>query len=148
MQLSSPAFEHEQPIPALYTCGGEDISPELVISGVPEGVASLALVMDDPDAPGGTWDHWIVLDLPPNTTRLEKNAAANLPGGAVHGHNSWKRNTYGGPCPPSGTHRYVFTLYALGTRLGLPAGATKAQLEETIRGHVLARATLVGTYSR
>lgn len=153
MQLRSPAFEHGGEIPMQYTCEGKDISPPLQWSGVPEGTKSLALVVDDPDAPDPAaprvrWVHWVVFNIPPSVTALPENAAATgLPPGAAQGPNDWKRIGYGGPCPPIGRHRYVFTLYALDTVLALER-PTKAQLEAAMRGHVLATADLIGTYQK
>ncbi len=143
--IASPAFDNGQPIPPRFTADGADISPPLVISGVPEGARSLALIMDDPDAPMGTWVHWVVWNIPPETRRIEEG---NLPPGAVEGRNSWGRNAYGGPAPPSGTHRYVFKLYALDGRLDLPDETDKAALLRAMEGHILAQAQLMGTYSR
>ncbi len=144
MKLTSPAFEHGGEIPSLFTCDGSDISPPLEISDVPKGTASLALVMDDPDAPGGTFDHWVVWNIPPGTGRI---ASGSEPQG-VQGRTDFGRMGYGGPCPPSGTHRYVFKLYALDTKLGLGRGSRKDDLEAAMRGHVLAEALLEGSYRR
>lgn len=143
MQLTSPAFADGAAIPTRYSCDGDDISPPLVIDGLPEGTATLALVVDDPDAPGGTWDHWVAYDIPPATEIPEDVAALG-----VAGTNSWRRGGYGGPCPPSGIHRYFFTLYAVDTELGLEQGARKGQLLDALEGHVIAEAQLMGTYSR
>jgi hypothetical protein len=142
--ITSPAFAEGEPIPAKFSCDGEDISPELVWSGIPEGTASLALIMDDPDAPMGTWVHWVLFNLPPGSAGLPEGAA----GLGEDGNNSWKRTGYGGPCPPGGTHRYFFKLYALDTTLDLEPGATKKALEKAMEGHILAQAELMGTYSR
>jgi hypothetical protein len=146
-QIRSPAFEHGKPIPAKFTCDGEDLSPELTWSGAPEGTRSFTLILDDPDAPVGTWDHWIVIDLPGDCSRLTEGIAS-LPGKAVAGRNGWRRSDYGGPCPPGGKHRYFFRLYALDGMLGLPAGAAKADVLKAMKGHVLAEAELMGTYAR
>ncbi|WP_201781220.1 YbhB/YbcL family Raf kinase inhibitor-like protein [Ornatilinea apprima] len=146
MKISSPAFEQNAGIPELYTCKGEDISPPLSWAGVPEGTASLVLIMDDPDAPVGTWDHWILFNLPANTSELAEDAQA-YPEGTRLGRNSWKRNEYGGPCPPGGaSHRYFFKLYALDMMLNLPEGVGKAQIEAAMQNHILAQAELVGIY--
>lgn len=150
-RLSSTAFEHEGGIPVRYTCDGEDLSPPLLWEGVPEGTLSLALIMDDPDAPMGTWVHWVVYDLPAAMSGLEEGVPPepDLPGGGRHGTNSWRRLGYGGPCPPGGTHRYFFKLYALDVEeLGLPAGASKEEVLRAMEGHVLAEATLMGRYGR
>jgi Raf kinase inhibitor-like YbhB/YbcL family protein len=143
MRLSSSAFGSGEAIPARHTCDGRDVSPPLAIDDIPPGTISLALIVDDPDAPVGTWDHWVLYDLP---------VAASLPEGArdagTDGRNSWRRNGYGGPCPPFGEHRYFFRVYALDCRLGLHQGAGKKQVLEAMRGHVLAEAALMGRYSR
>ena len=146
MELSSTAFADHGEIPRRHTCDGEDIAPPLLWHGVPDGAASLALIVDDPDAPDPaapkmTWVHWVVYDLPPTTTAL---AEAAKPPGLV-GKNDWKKESYGGPHPPIGRHRYFFKLYALDTMIGKP-GLTKKQLEQAMEGHVLAHAELVGTY--
>lgn len=143
MNLTSPAFTHEASIPARFTCDGDDVSPELVITAVPVDTISIVLIMDDPDAPGGTWDHWVAYDLAP-TTSIPEDVGPIGTGGS----NSWQRTGYGGPCPPSGTHRYFFTLLALDAELGLPEGAGKADLLAAAQGHVIAEAVLMGTYSR
>lgn len=150
IELTSPAFAHGEAIPARYSCDGDDISPPLQWQNVPAGTESLALIMDDPDAPRGTWVHWVLYDLPPETSELPENAAmaGSLPGGSSQGTNSWNRLGFGGPCPPSGTHRYFFKLYALDTQLDLAAGATKDQLLVAMEGHILGQGELVGTYAR
>ncbi len=142
MKLSSPAFAHQAMIPKKYTCQGGDISPPLTLSHIPEGTISLALITDDPDAPMGTWNHWLIWNLKPRAEIKEDSA----PG--TQGQNSWGRNDYGGPCPPRGTHRYFFKVYALDTQLDLPEGATKAELEKTMMGHILEQAELVGRYQK
>ncbi|RLC65970.1 MAG: YbhB/YbcL family Raf kinase inhibitor-like protein [Chloroflexi bacterium] len=149
-ELTSPAFAHGEPIPSKYTCDGEDISPPLEWSGAPAGTQSFALIMDDPDAPVGTWIHWVLYNAPAETNALPEGvpADAELSDGSLHGKNSWRRTDYGGPCPPSGTHRYFFKLYALDTTLNLDAGATKKQLLQAMEGHILDQAELVGTYKR
>ncbi len=144
MKLTSPAFTHNGAIPSEYTCDGADLSPQLVISDVPANAKSLALVMDDPDAPVGTWDHWVVFNMPVSTEEIPKGTE---PKGTA-GKNSWGRTGYGGPCPPSGTHRYFFKLYALDATLNLPEGATKKDLERAMQGHIIAQAQLMGTYKR
>jgi Raf kinase inhibitor-like YbhB/YbcL family protein len=144
MRISSVAFGQNQRIPQKYTCDGKDMRPPLTFEDVPELTRSLALVMDDPDAPGGTWDHWVVWNMPETTTDLDE--AAVPPG--ILGKNSWRKNRYGGPCPPDREHRYLFTLYALDTTLGLPAKAGTRELAAAMHGHVLARAELVGRYER
>lgn len=143
--ISSPAFSAGAAMPAKYTCDARDVSPPLVIGSVPAGTRSLALIMDDPDAPGGTWVHWVLWNIPPETREIPENA---VPVGAKQGRNSWKRASYGGPCPPSGMHRYVFKLYALDTTLNLAPSAGKAELERAMQGHLLAAGQCLGTYAR
>ena len=140
--LRSPAFGEGQPIPAVHTCDGPGRSPPLSWSGAPAGTQSFALIMDDPDAPRGTWDHWLLWNLHGDAI------ADGTDGGGVSGTNSWGHAGYGGPCPPSGTHRYVFRLLALDTQLDLPGSTRKAALLAAMKGHVLAEARLVGRYSR
>jgi Raf kinase inhibitor-like YbhB/YbcL family protein len=142
MEVSSPAFEAGGPIPARFTCDGADVSPELRLVGMPEGTDSLVLIMDDPDAPVGTWDHWVAFDLEPAGAIAEDVGALG-----TGGLNSWRRTGYGGPCPPAGTHRYFFRILALDGRLGLAEGATKDEVVNAAEGHVLAEAILMGTYS-
>ncbi len=151
MSLSSPAFRAGQAIPIQFTCDSRDISPPLAWQGVAEGARSLALICDDPDAPAGTWVHWVLFNLPANTTALEAGLAATgtLPDGALQGRNDFRHLGYGGPCPPPGRmHHYVFRLYALDAEMKLPAGATKAELLRAMKSHILAQAELVGTYQR
>jgi len=149
-ELTSPTFVHGEPIPRKYTCDGEDISPPLRWSDPPQGTQSLALIADDPDAPVGTWVHWVLYNLPAETRGLPEAVPpdADLPDGSRHGRNSWRRLGYGGPCPPSGTHRYFFRLYALDTVLDLVASASKKQLLRAMERHVLAQAELMGVYAR
>ncbi len=152
--LTSPAFTDQGSIPAPYTCQGKDVSPPLRWSGVPDGTKSLALIVDDPDAPDPaapkrTYVHWVLYDLPPSATGLEEAVAkAALPGGTREGTNDWGRTGYGGPCPPIGRHRYFHKLYALDTVLGHLGAARKAEVEAAMKGHVLAQAQLVGTYQK
>lgn len=150
LKLTSPAFDDGQAIPRQYTCDGDDISPALNWEGLPDGTASLALIVDDPDAPGGDWIHWLVFNIPPGTNSLPQNAPdSDAPaGGGIQGNNSWKRADYGGPCPPSGTHRYFFRLYALDTMLDLKPGITRLQLTRAMEGHILGQGQLMGTYKR
>jgi Raf kinase inhibitor-like YbhB/YbcL family protein len=145
MNIQSSAFQHNQFIPSKYACEGEDINPPLSISDVPAGAKSLALIMDDPDAPMATWVHWLVWNINIATTEILENT---VPQGAVEGDTSWNRPGYGGPCPPSGTHRYFFKLYALDTTLDLVSGADKSQLEAAMEGHIVAQAEFIGLYSR
>jgi len=149
-RLFSPAFEHKAKIPAKYTCTADDISPELQWRDTPEGVKSFALIMDDPDAPAGTWVHWVVFNIPADTSSLPEAIGMKdgLNNGSQHGKNSGGRAYYSGPCPPSGVHRYFFKLYALDTTLDLSDGATKPDVLKAIQGHMLGMAELMGTYSR
>lgn len=150
MKLESPAFSEGETIPVMYTCDGENMSPPMKWTGVPEGVKSFALIVDDPDAPAGTWVHWVVFDLPPETRELPARASSGrlLPKGALEGLTDSRKTVYSGPRPPSGTHRYFFKLYALDTLVGLKAGATKQNLLDAMRGHILAQAELMGKYRR
>ena len=150
MDLKSPAFDAGGMIPSRFTCDGADVSPPLEWSPGPEGTRSYALICDDPDAPMETWVHWVVYDLPTAITRLPEDVPPekNLLSGGVQGTNDFHRIGYGGPCPPGGTHRYFFKVYALDTRLHLEPGATKEQLVKAMKGHVLAEAQLMGTYHR
>jgi Raf kinase inhibitor-like YbhB/YbcL family protein len=150
--LTSPAFQNGQRIPAHYTCEGADVSPPLQWTDPPEGTKSLALIVDDPDAPRGTWVHWVLYDLPPTARSLLEGVpkTPNLPGGGRQGRNDFGDVGYGGPCPPRGhgPHRYFFKLYALDTEVGLPPGATVRQVQSVIDHHAIADAQLVGIYSR
>lgn len=144
MKLTSPVFTHNGNIPSNYTCDGLNVSPPLMISDVPSNAKSLVLICDDPDAPVGNWDHWVVFDIPVSTREISKSTE---PKGTA-GKNSWGRTGYGGPCPPSGTHRYFFKLYALDTMLNLPEGSAKKQVEAAMRGHILEKSELIGLYMR
>ena len=150
LEITSSAFSEGEMIPTGYTCDGPDVSPDLAWTGVPETTQSLALICDDPDAPMGTWVHWVLFNIPPGARGLpgEISPDAALENGARHGTNDFGRLGYGGPCPPGGTHRYFFKLYALDTDLDLASGITKAQLVEAMEGHILAEAQLMGTYNR
>jgi len=150
LTLTSTAFQEGAPIPSRYTCEGDDVSPPLAWSEPPAGTKSFALISDDPDAPGKTWVHWVVYNLPPSARQLPEGVLAQreLPDGTRHGMTDFGRVGYGGPCPPGGTHRYFFTLYALDAMLSLPPGATKPKLEAAMKGHLLAEAQLMGTYKR
>ncbi len=145
MTLTSPAFSNNQPIPKKYTCDGEDINPPLEISKVPENTKSLVLIVDDPYAPFRPFTHWLVWNINPETTLIGENS---LPEGAVQGVNDFGKNSYGGPCPPSGIHRYYFKLYAIDILLNLPPSSKKSALEKAITGHILDSAELIGTYQR
>ncbi len=154
MKIASSAFAHQGPIPREYTCDGKDHSPPLAFAEVPPGAKSLALVVDDPDAPDPaapkmTWVHWVLYDIPPGTAGLAQAIAPRaLPPGTLEGTNDWKRTGYGGPCPPIGRHRYFHKLYALDCVLPDLGRPTKAALEKAMKGHVIAEAQLVGTYQR
>ena len=150
MQITSSAFTEGGNIPARFSCDGVDISPELAWSGLPEGTQTLVLICDDPDAPMGTWDHWVMFNIPAAEAGLPEDAKRqNLKDqGIVEGTNSWGKTGYGGPCPPSGTHRYHFKLYALDNALTLDSTAAKKEVERAMEGHVLGQAQLMGRYSR
>ena len=154
LQLHSPDFEDGAEMPRRLTCEGDDLSPALSWEGVPPDTRSLALVVDDPDAPDPAhprtrWVHWVLYNLPPGTRALEGGVApAQLPPGTREGRNDWERTGYGGPCPPIGRHRYFHTLYALDCELPELGEVTRAQLEAAMKGHVLARAQCVGTYQK
>ena len=150
MTITSPHFPEGGSIPSQFTCDGSDRSPALAWSGAPAGTRSFALICDDPDAPAGTWVHWVYYDIPATVAGLPEGVSADThpdPGG-TQGTNDFRRTGYGGPCPPGGTHRYFFKLYALDTVLGLSPGATKRQLLQAMDGHILAEARLMGTYKR
>jgi hypothetical protein len=145
LKITSPAFVTNGYIPARFTCDGNDVNPPLEIAHVPAEAKSLALIVDDPDAPVGMWVHWVVWNIDPATREIAED---NVPLTAIQGKNDWKRNSYGGPCPPSGVHRYFFKLYALDTRLNLVTGTTKTDLEKAMHGHILADAELIGLYKK
>ncbi len=144
MKITSPAFGNMQEMPEKYGCKGANVNPALAIEGIPKNAKSLALIVDDPDAPAGTWVHWVVWNIP-ITSEIKENS---VPSGAVQGKNDFGKNSYGGPCPPSGTHRYFFKLYALDTLLNLREGASKKDLENAMKDHIIAEAKLVGLYGR
>lgn len=150
MELSSQAFKHEGMIPSRYTCDADDISPDLQWQAVPDGVQSFALICDDPDAPMGTWVHWVYFNIPSSTHSLpEEVTPAQQPDqGGRQGTNDFQRIGYGGPCPPGGSHRYYFKLYALDAMLDLDAGASKQQLLDAMEGRILAKAEMMGRYQR
>jgi len=149
MQIKT-VFDDGEKIPKKYTCDGEDLSPEIHILGVSKEAKSLTIIVDDPDCPFGTFTHWVLYNLPADTAKIDENipAAEVLPNGAMHGVTDFKTVGYGGPCPPSGIHRYFFKLYALDTVLDLPKKATKKQVEAAIKGHVIEEAQISGLYSR
>jgi Raf kinase inhibitor-like YbhB/YbcL family protein len=149
MILESPAFNGGDPIPQRHTCDGADVSPPLDWRDAPAGTGTFALVMDDPDAPGGTWAHWVLFNLPPSVGALPEGVESRtLPKGAAEGTNSWGHGGYRGPCPPSGTHRYVFKLYALDGPLELKPHPTRDDVLAAIQGSVLAESQLTGRYTR
>ncbi|HTT36439.1 MAG TPA: YbhB/YbcL family Raf kinase inhibitor-like protein [Burkholderiales bacterium] len=154
MTLTSSAFASNQPIPKLYTCEGRDLSPPLTWSGVPAGTKSLALILDDPDAPDPaapqvTWVHWVLYNIPPSAAGLPQGAASGaLPAGTLEGLNDWGRTGYGGPCPPIGRHRYFHKLFALSVVLPNLSRPNKAALEQAMKGQILGQAQLVGTYQK
>lgn len=145
MKILSPAFEHNGQIPKKYTCDGADVNPPLKVEGIPADAKSLALIVDDPDAPAGIWVHWLVWNIDPKTHEITEDS---VPHGALQGVNDFRRRDYGGPCPPSGTHRYFFKLYALDAVLSISANATKADLEASMKTHIIAKAELTGLYKR
>lgn len=145
LKISSPAFENNKSIPPKYTCDGANVNPPLKIRGIPPGAESLALVMDDKDAPRGTYVHWILWEIDPGSQEIGENS---VPQGAVQGMNDFKKTNYGGPCPPSRRHRYVFKVYALDVRLNLDPKSTKADLEKAMEEHVIGRGELMGVYKR
>lgn len=144
-RIESPAFRQNGQIPQKYTCDGEDVNPPLRITNVPPSAKSLALIVDDPDAPGRTWVHWVVWNIPASTSEIGEDS---VPDGSAQGMNDFRKNPYGGPCPPSGTHRYFFKLYALDTTLDLGSRSTKPDLEGAMRGHIVGQAELMGLYRR
>jgi len=150
LTVKSTAFNNGGMIPEVYTCDGKDISPPLSWSQGPSGTRTYALISDDPDAPMGTWVHWVIYNIPANVTSLEENIpkTEKLQNGAVQGKNDFRRFGYGGPCPPGGTHRYYFRVYALDTVLKEGPGLTKKQLLKSMEGHILAQGELMGKYSR
>lgn len=150
MEIKSRAFGNGEMIPVKYTCDGADFSPPLEWTAGPAGTKSFALICDDPDAPMGTWVHWVIYDIPPTTLMLAEGITREkeLPGGGTQGINDFRKIGYGGPCPPGGTHRYFFRLYALDTVLGLKPGITRDHLLKAMKGHILAEAQTMGTYRR
>ena len=149
-KLISPEFAEGQPIPRKFTCDGLDISPPLSWQDVPTGTKSLTLILNDPDAPAGDWVHWVLYNLPASTRHLAEAMTTEkaLPDGTLQGRNSWHQVRYGGPCPPSGTHRYFFRLYALDCELKMEGGAERQDVLSAMQGHILAEAQLMGIYSR
>lgn len=150
MEISSPAFKHGDFIPRRYTCDGNDVSPPLNWENVPEGTKSFAIISDDPDCPTGTWVHWILYNIPSDLRSLPENVPKDrqLKNGALQGNSDFRRPGYGGPCPPGGTHRYFFKLYALDTLLNPGPGATKSDVVKAMQGHILGQCELMGKYRR
>jgi len=145
MLIASSAFSSHQFIPSKYTCDGENINPPLEIKSIPQGAKSLVLIVDDPDAPGGTFLHWLVFNIDPHITRIEENS---IPKGGIEGRNSFGKLNYGGPCTPSGTHRYFFKIYAIDTELNLPAGTNLETVEKAVQKHILEKTELIGLYKK
>lgn len=145
MKIFSPAFQNGQPIPAKYTCDGENVSPPFAFFEVPPAAKSLALIVDDPDAPSGNFVHWVVWNIGPH---MKEIAEGSVPAGTMEGMTGFGKPGYGGPCPPSGEHHYFFKLYALDSLLNLPAGTGKAALEKAMEGHILEKTELVGLYAK
>jgi Raf kinase inhibitor-like YbhB/YbcL family protein len=145
MKITTTVFQEGGNIPSKFTCDGADANPPLRFEGVPAEAKSLALIVDDPDAPGGLFTHWLVWNIDPKTTAVEENGA---PSNSLQGKNDFGKSGYGGPCPPSGTHRYFFKIFALDRQLDLAAGSKRAQLDAQMRGHIIAQGELMGRYSR
>jgi len=145
MKITTTVFQEGGNIPSKFTCDGADANPPLRFEGAPAEAKSLALIVDDPDAPGGLFTHWLVWNIDPKTTAVEENGA---PSNSVQGKNDFGKSGYGGPCPPSGTHRYFFKIFALDRQLDLAAGSKRAQLDAQMRGHIIAQGELMGRYSR
>jgi Raf kinase inhibitor-like YbhB/YbcL family protein len=145
LKITSQAFSHSGDIPAKYTCDGLDVNPPLTIEEIPPETTSLALIVEDPDAPSGTWVHWIVWNISPATREIKEHS---LPSGAQEGMNDFRKHGYGGPCPPSGTHRYFFKLYALNTTLSLSVNATRSTLENAMKDRILSQTEFMGLYKR
>lgn len=152
MELKSRAFSQGRAIPSKYTCDGKDVSPPLTLTKPPSGTKSFTLIVDDPDAPMGTWIHWVIYNLPPTTRRLPEafptDERLSLSDGTIQGKSDFGRTAYGGPCPPDGTHRYFFRLFALDTVLSLPSASTAKEVKAAMEGHILETAQLMGTYRR
>lgn len=146
LSIESPAFSANTLIPSLYTCTGSDLSPPLIWQDDSPATQSYALIVDDPDAPGGTWDHWILFNIPSSIKYLEEGT--EVPSGAISGRNSWGQTGYRGPCPPRGTHRYRFKLYVLDTQLNLTDLATKKEVMQAMSGHIVASSELIGLYRK
>ena len=150
IKITSGAFNEGEFIPKKYTCDGVNISPPLDWSGIPDNTKSIALICDDPDAPMGTWVHWVIFNIPPSINKLKENipAVKVLEDGTIQGINDFRKTGYGGPCPPGGTHRYYFKIYALDKKLSITSSTTKKDLEQSMREHIVAEGKIVGKYSR
>ena len=146
LALESPAFIHNALMPKQYTCNGQNISPALKWSGAPTGTQSYVLIVDDPDAPMGTWVHWLLFNIPATLTHLDE--ATKTPVGAISGKNSWNQEGYGGPCPPSGTHRYFFKLYALDSKLTINSNVNKQDILNAMQNHIMDTSELIGLYKQ
>ena len=145
LKISSPVFENNGNIPAKYTCTGKDVNPPLLIENVPPKAKSLAIIVDDPDAPGGTWVHWVLWNIGPGTGEINEGS---IPAGAMQGWNDFRVHEYRGPCPPSGTHRYFFKAYALDAVLNLSRNSTKSDVEKAMKGHIIEQAQIIGLYRK
>lgn len=145
MELTSDVFEDGEQIPENYTCNGDNINPPLSIGGIPDETESLALIVTDPDAPAGTWTHWVVFNIPPDVDEIGENS---IPNEALQGVNDFGEITWGGPCPSSGEHHYIFSVYALDTMLQLPEGADRQAVESAMEAHILDQAELMGVYTK
>jgi len=150
IEVRSSAFGEGERIPSEFTCDGANVSPPIVWSGIPPHTQSIAIIVDDPDVPSGDWAHWVIYDLPPSLMGIQAGAPASekLPAGGIQGRTNFGRIGYGGPCPPKGAHRYFFKVYTLDAMLHLKSGATKKELLEAMRGHVLGEGALMGRYER
>ncbi|MFA4827395.1 MAG: YbhB/YbcL family Raf kinase inhibitor-like protein [Candidatus Shapirobacteria bacterium] len=145
MQFTSPVFQNNDYLPKKYTCDGQNVNPPLLIGNIPKNTKSLALIIDDPDAPSGNWIHWLVWNIQLDTKEILENS---VPNGALEGTTSWGKPGYNGPCPPSGTHRYFFKLFALDTLLNLQSSSTVTQLLTVMQNHIIAKAEIVARYSK
>jgi Raf kinase inhibitor-like YbhB/YbcL family protein len=144
-KISSPAFENNAFIPEKFTCAGKDVNPPLMIENIPQGTKSIALIVDDIDAPGGIWVHWVVWNILPGTKEIKENS---VPEGAKQGLNDFKKRQYNGPCPPPGIHSYYFKIYSLDTILNLEPDTTKADLEKAMKGHIIGQSYIIGLFKR
>jgi len=145
LKITSTAFQHNGIIPSKYTCDGKNISPPLMIENCSPEAKSIAIIVDDPDAPMGTWVHWVLWNISPNVKEIKEDT---VPAAAVEGVNNFKRHSYGGPCPPSGPHRYFFKVYALDTKLNINPDSNKTDLEKAMKGHIIAEGQIIGLYKR